>query len=88
MFRHERRERYFLRLDFEGAPETEVSLKQFIQAERAAGFHPKSGDGIATGGFSGVGVRGRVVVEWSFDDGETWEIPTPELYLDLYGKNG
>ena len=30
----------------------EVSESDFIKAERAAGFYPKSGHGVATGGFS------------------------------------
>ena len=42
--------------------EKEVSEKEFIEVERAAGFYPKRGCGpVATGGFSGrYGLCGRV----------------------------
>lgn len=42
----------------------EVTMDEFVQAERAAGFHPKAGTPIgkpATGGFIGSnGVNGKV----------------------------
>lgn len=40
----------------------EVSRSEYIAAERAAGFRPKSGndDDLATGSFSGGGIEGRV----------------------------
>jgi hypothetical protein len=38
----------------------EATREQFIQAERGAGFYPKSGSGVATGGFSGGATQGRV----------------------------
>lgn len=44
--------RYFL------TQEVEVTREQYIQAERSCGFHPKSGNGIATSGFSGTVGRG------------------------------
>jgi hypothetical protein len=41
--------------------EFEVSRDRFIHAERSAGFRPKSGNGVATGGFTVVvGVSGRI----------------------------
>ncbi|WP_391557166.1 hypothetical protein [Robertmurraya sp.] len=42
--------------------EKEVTKEEFIKAERAAGFRPKSGrdDVCATGGFSGKGLSGSV----------------------------
>lgn len=54
-----RKERYFLKRNDE--EEKEVSQQEFINAERASGFHPKSGDGPATGGFSNsrTGWNGR-----------------------------
>lgn len=39
--------------------EKEVTQEEFIAAERAAGFFPKSGSGVATGGFRCGDVRGR-----------------------------
>ena len=51
--------RYFLKADWQNEYQ-EVTEEQFITAERAAGFRPKYGDGVATGGFSGRGVSGRV----------------------------
>jgi len=43
----------------------EVSKEQYIQAERAAGFYPKSGgkNDIATAGFSNGTITGRVEYE-------------------------
>lgn len=67
------RDRYFLGLGLGYVQE--VNREQFITAERMAGFYPKGGgsDTLATGGFSGRGVRGSIRTEWSFDNGETWE---------------
>lgn len=54
--------RYFLKADWQEVWD-EVTREQFIAAERAAGFRPKGGgDGLATAGFSGGGVRGRIEV--------------------------
>lgn len=39
---------------------TKVSRKQFIEAEREAGFYPKGSCGVATAGFSHGSVEGRV----------------------------
>ena len=55
----EGKERYWLRVS--SLPWQEATAKQFIEAERAAGFHPKFGCGpFATSGFSGNGVAGRI----------------------------
>ena len=44
--------------------EVEVTREEFIKAERQAGFYPKGGgDHLATGGFSGGGIRGRIKYE-------------------------
>ncbi len=59
---------YFLSVTLAGEKiEREVTLEKFCKAERAAGFRPKlpSSDPrymttLATGGFSGNGVSGRV----------------------------
>ncbi len=42
--------------------EKEVTKEEFIKAERAAGFYPKSGNpnDCATGGFGGNGLSGSV----------------------------
>lgn len=55
-------ERYYLAVNVENPHWREVTKKEFVQAERAAGFHNTMGlpDELATGGFSGGGVRGRV----------------------------
>ena len=53
-------DKYYLKADFQ-KDKQEVTKEEFIQAERAAGFRPKYGDGIATGGFSGNGVSGYIV---------------------------
>ncbi|EFU5438376.1 hypothetical protein HT774_004154 [Salmonella enterica] len=50
-------QRYFLSHPAFG--EKEVTQEEFISAERAAGFYPKSGSGVATGGFSCGDIRGR-----------------------------
>jgi hypothetical protein len=53
-------QRYFLSHPAFG--EKEVTQSEFIRAERDAGFYPKSGSGVATGGFGfgSGGVSGRV----------------------------
>lgn len=54
------KKRYYLRAEWEDNW-TEVSEKQFINAERAAGFRPKPGCGpVATGGFISGSTLGRV----------------------------
>ena len=53
--------KYFLRTKWYDKPK-EVTKNQFIAAERNAGFHPKSGKGCATGGFSGGGVHGMIKI--------------------------
>jgi len=52
--------KYYLKHELLG--EKEVSKEEFIKAERAVGFRPKSGnpDDCATGGFSGNGLNGKV----------------------------
>lgn len=50
--------RYWIRAV--GMPWQEATIDQFIRAERAANFYPKSGEGIATGGFSGANIDGKV----------------------------
>ncbi|MHA1170222.1 MAG: hypothetical protein ACTSRU_20535 [Candidatus Hodarchaeales archaeon] len=52
-------EKYFLKADHEENWK-EVTKAQFINAERNAGFRPKDGDGVATGGFGGNGMNGKV----------------------------
>ena len=52
-------DKYYLKADFQKEKQ-EVTKEEFIQAERAAGFRPKYGDGVATGGFSGGGVSGYI----------------------------
>ena len=52
--------KYYLKAFYE-EEWTEVSQDEFIRAERHAGFRPKYGTGpVATGGFSGGGMKGRV----------------------------
>ena len=51
-------ERYWLRENKRAW--REATREEFISAERAAGFHPKSGEGVATGGFSNGALEGRV----------------------------
>ena len=51
-------ERYWLKRT--GSAWQEATQEQFIQAERNAGFRPKSGSGVATGGFSNGSITGRV----------------------------
>lgn len=40
--------------------EKEVTQDEFIAAERSAGFYPKSGSGVATGGFGCGDISGRI----------------------------
>ena len=47
----EARRRYWVR-DDPKLPWQEITLEEFIVAERDASFKPKSGDGLATSGFS------------------------------------
>ena len=52
--------KYYLKADFMNDYK-EVSKQEFIQAEQSAGFHSKFGqDHLATGGFSGGGVSGKI----------------------------
>lgn len=52
-------ERFWLRL--QGLSWQEASREQFIRAEHSAGFFSKFGSGeLATGGFNGGGVEGRI----------------------------
>lgn len=51
-------QRYFLSHPAFG--EKEVTQAEFIRAERAAGFFPKSGSGVATGGFGSGDISGRI----------------------------
>jgi hypothetical protein len=48
-----------------------VTQKEYIAAERDAGFHSKTGSGVATGGFGGMGgLSGRVkTISVQEDDG-------------------
>lgn len=57
--------RYWLRVS--GLPWQEATIDQFIAAERAAGFHPKTGNGVATSGFGSGAVEGKTT------DGEITE---------------
>ena len=50
--------RYFL--SHRAFGEKEVTQAEFIRAERAAGFYPKAGSGVATGGFGCGDISGRV----------------------------
>lgn len=51
--------RYFLRASWQDEYE-EVTKKQYIRAERDAGFGSRQSDEIATVGFSGHGVSGKI----------------------------
>ena len=52
--------KYFLKADWQKDYQ-EVTKEQFIAAERAAGFRSKLGPkAVATGGFGGNGVSGKV----------------------------
>lgn len=56
-------EHYFLRADWQDDWQ-EVSVEQFITAERSAGFGSRFSDRLATGGFSGRGINGRIEIEY------------------------
>ena len=60
---------YFLALDLPGAHAREVTEAQWVQAERNAGFYPKStrDDRPCTAGFSGHGVVGWILNEEPVD---------------------
>jgi hypothetical protein len=52
-------EHYWLRVST--LPWQEATREQFIQTERASGFHPKPGCGeVATGRFSSGAIQGRI----------------------------
>ena len=52
--------RYYIKYDEED-DWREVSRERFIRAEKQAGFRSKFGtDQVATGGFSGNGIQGKV----------------------------
>lgn len=55
------RYRYFLKGSWQEDWD-EVMRERFIAAERAAGFRPKGGGGLATAGFGGDAVCGRIEV--------------------------
>jgi len=64
--------KYFLE---EGEGKKEVTRKEWIQAERAAGFRPKMAstdpgymDTCATGGFTGNGISGSIEIQ--HEDGD------------------
>ncbi|EAM7657038.1 hypothetical protein GSB13_003858 [Salmonella enterica] len=61
-------QRYFLSHPAFG--EKEVTQEEFINAERAAGFYPKSGSGVATGGFGSGDIRGRVETTRIVENGD------------------
>jgi hypothetical protein len=53
-------DKYYLKADWQSEYQ-EVTKEQFIDAEQSAGFHSKFGPNeIATGGFSGRGISGKV----------------------------
>ncbi len=55
--------KYYLKLDCQ-AKYTKVSKKEYIRAEGEAGFYSKfGGNHIATAGFSGRGINGKVEYE-------------------------
>lgn len=55
-------DRYFLKPQHFGEW-VEVPMRKFVLAERDAGFRPKyGGPGVATGGFIGNGMMGRVLL--------------------------
>ena len=86
------KERYWVRLD--GMRWQEATREQYIKAERAAGFYPKVGDGIATGSFSGGGIEGRtthgeITAEKYAWDPEFLEVAGPtEGFLPKEGSLG
>lgn len=67
------RPRYFLR-DEDGV-DREVSEAEFIQAERAEGFYPEKGEGVATCGFEGR-VTGTIIYEGV----ESWHSNVPLVW--------
>lgn len=65
-------DRYFLKTDVH--PWLEVTFEQFLQAERNAGFRSHGGPGtLATGGFTGGGVSGRVISATATRDSYDWD---------------
>lgn len=53
--------RYFLKGTWKGSKWEEVSMKEFIIAERSAGFRSKFGsNSVATAGFSSESIKGTV----------------------------
>ena len=50
--------RYWVRMGT--LPWQETTEGQFAEAERKAGFNPKGGTGLATAGFGGNGIQGRI----------------------------
>jgi hypothetical protein len=57
------KDRYFLKAVVFGGWH-EVTFEKFVLAERDAGFRPKyGGPGLATGGFTGHGIQGRILSE-------------------------
>lgn len=61
--------KYFLKADWEDNYK-EVTKEQYIKAERDAGFHSKSGDGIATASFTGCVISGKTSKTDNFLRGE------------------
>ena len=60
--------KYFVKYDEED-DWMEVSKERFIRVEKLAGFYSKRGpDELATGGFSGKGLKGKV----DYESGEEW----------------
>lgn len=56
---------YFL--EYDGQPNTEVTMEEFIAAERRAGFNGPAGR-PATGGFGAPGVRGRIMNDFEEEE--------------------
>jgi len=54
-----RKYKYYLKAFYEETWK-EVSQEEFVRAERHAGFRPKGKSPVATGGFFGGGLQGRV----------------------------
>jgi hypothetical protein len=59
--------KYFLKGDWE-KEYTEVTKRQYIDAERKAGFPSDSNDDIATAAFSGHGIGGKTEYEKGDED--------------------
>ncbi len=55
--------RFYLALDLPDPDWREVTETEFAEAERKAGFYPTGPWTVATAGFGGRGVRGRVDYE-------------------------